>query len=78
MNYEHPNNGHVEKGYGSFSWLWVFLFGQIYWAINGVWRHVVASILLGLLTVGISHFIYSFFTYSIIRNHYSQMGWKQV
>lgn len=76
MNFEHPDNGHVEKGYGLLSWLWVLLFGPIYWAVKGVWRHVVASILLGFLTFGISHLIYPFFTYSILRKHYLRTGWR--
>ena len=46
MIYKNPVNDHTEKVCGSFSCLWVFLFGPIYWAFKGVWRHAVLHFLL--------------------------------
>ncbi len=78
MIYKHPTNDYREKIYGKWSWLWVFLFGPAYWAIKGVWTHCVAHFLLSIATFGVAHFIYPFFTYAILENHYEKNGWIRV
>ena len=76
--FKNPDNGHVEKAGGALSWLWCFLFGPIYWAVKGVWRHAVANLAFAFLTVGLCQFVYVFFTYLILRNHYRKIGWQEV
>ena len=76
MEFINPDNGYTETAGGGLSWLWVFLFGPIYWAVKGVWRHAVVHLALALITFGAAHFVYPFFTYSILRKHYLTSGWK--
>ena len=78
MMFKNPANGYTEKGYGALTWLWVLLFGPLYWAVKGVWSHFIAHILLSLATLGVAHFVYPFFTYSILRGHYGKKGWEMV
>ena len=60
MEFTNPENGYTETPGGGLSWLWVFLFGPIYWAIKGVWRHAVVHLVLALITFGAAHFVYPF------------------
>ncbi len=76
--FENPQNGFREDAYTHISWLWVFLFGPLYWAGRGVWRHVFIHLILALISFGIAHFIYPFFTSQILLNHYQRSGWKLV
>ncbi|MAU41801.1 MAG: hypothetical protein CMF31_09275 [Kordiimonas sp.] len=78
MLFKNPQNDYIEDSASILSWLWVFLFGPIYWAVRGVWTHMVAHFFLGIATFGIAHFIYPFFTYSILRNSYYKKGWIPV
>ena len=78
MKFENPANGHVESSSSSLSWLWVLLFGPLYWAFRGVWRHAVVHFILAPITLGLAHIAYTFFTYKILNNHYRKMGWKSV
>ena len=75
MQFTNPTNNHTETVYGPISWLWVLLFGPIYWAVKGIWTHAVVHLALALLTFGIVHLIYPFLTYRIIRKHYLKIGW---
>ena len=78
MKFKNPVNNYLEDVSGSFSWLWVFLLGPIYWAVKGIWRHAVVHLILALVTFGIVHLIYPFFTYAILRKHYNSIGWKEI
>lgn len=74
MKFRNPSNGYTKET-SSLAWLWTLLFGSIYFAVKGIWPHVVASLFLGLLTCGISWLIYPFFASSIIRKNYLRRGW---
>lgn len=76
MRFENPSNGYVEES--SLAWLWALLFGCFYFAIKGIWTHVVISLFLGLLTYGFSWLIYPFFATGIIRKSYLKKGWKEI
>jgi hypothetical protein len=78
MYFKNTQNNYVEESATILSWLWVFLFGPIYWAVQGVWRHVFVHLVLAIITFGVAHLIYPFFTYSIIRKHYLRRGWVEV
>lgn len=73
--YKHPEHDYSES-FGKITWIWVLLFGPIFWAVKGVWTHFAAHLLLAIITIGIAHLIYPFFTYKILHNHYRKLGWK--
>ena len=75
MLFKNPTNGYVEDSATTLSWLWVLLFGPLYWAVRGVWTHFVAHFVLAIISFGILHLVYPFFTYSILRKHYLKNGW---
>ena len=52
--------------------VWSFLLGFL------VVGDILAFIYLGLASYGIIHFLYPFFTYSILRKHHQRMGWVKV
>tara|TARA_B100001057_G_scaffold404253_1_gene416787 strand:+ start:489 stop:728 length:240 start_codon:yes stop_codon:yes gene_type:complete len=78
VKFKNSKNDFTENASSSLSWLWVFLFGPLYWAAKGIWRHAVVNLFLAIITFGICQFIYPFFTYSIIRKHFLKIGWKEV
>jgi len=45
MVFKNPSNGYQEKVTG-FSFLWALIFGVLYFAYKGVWRHFVIGIIL--------------------------------
>ena len=78
MRFKNPANEYIEDASSKLSWLWVLLFGPIYWAVRGVWRHCFTHLVLALVSFGIAHLIYPFFTYGILEKHYRKMGWIEV
>jgi hypothetical protein len=77
MKFKNPNNGYVEE-ISDWVWLWVLLFGCIYFAVKGVWTHAAVGLILAFLTWGISWLIYPFFARGIMRRHYLRRGWSEV
>ena len=77
MRFRNPANGYVEEVSGV-AWLWVLLFGCIYFAVKGVWTHAIAGFLLACFTLGLSWLIYPFFASGIMHKHYMRQGWRQV
>ena len=57
--FKNPQNDYVEGV--SLAWLWVLLFGTIYFAVKGVWGHALVSFIFAFITWGISWLIYPFF-----------------
>ena len=92
MKFKNPTNNHTESAYSPLSWLWVLLFGPIYWAVRGVWRHAVVHFFVGLLGIMLSpltlfisagvslivHILYAAFCFPILNKHYMRMGWQPV
>ena len=78
MKFKNTRNNYTETVSTPISWLLVFLFGPIYWAVKGIWRHAVVHLILAIISFGVIHLIYPFFTYSILRKHYLKLGWKEV
>lgn len=77
MKFKNPSNGYIEE-VSSMAWLWVLLFGTIYFAVKGVWTHFLVSLIFALLTLGISWLVYPFFASGIMRKHYLKKGWFEV
>lgn len=59
----------------SIPFLWCLLFGFIYFIYKGIWTHAVISLLLAIVTAGVSWIIYPFFASEIVRNKYLRDGW---
>ena len=76
MTFANPTNGYTEKVNHPF--LWTLIFGSFYFALKGVWRHFVISLLLASATLCISWLIYPFFAKNILRSHYLRLGWREV
>ena len=76
MYFKNPHNNYVEKV--SIPWLWVLLFGPIYFIVKGIWVHAIASILLALVTYGLSYLVYPFFAAKIVRKYYLRKGWDEI
>jgi len=70
-----PQNNYTETLYYANVTFWTFIFGIFYFAYKGVWTHFAISLILAILTAGISWLIYPFFTHSILKSHYLQKGW---
>lgn len=75
MVFENPANGHVEESV--YCWVWTLLFGPLYFAVKGIWGHVLISFVAALLTFGISILIYPFFAEEVVRGHYLKRGWVE-
>ena len=75
--YKNPSNGYVETA-SSIAWLWVSLWAPIYFAVKGIWTHAILSLVLGIVTFGISNLVYVFLANSIIRKSYLKKGWQEI
>jgi hypothetical protein len=58
------------------SWLWCLLFGGLFFAFKGVWKHFVISFVLSVVSFGVAWFIYPFFARKIVINSYLERGWS--
>ncbi len=74
MRMTNPSGASVKVA-GPTSWLWVLLFGSLYFLVKGMLGHMFISAIIAVFTFGISWLIYPFFTYRIIKNHYIHKGW---
>jgi len=75
--FKNPSNGYIEE-VSRDAWLWVLLFGCVYFAIKGVWTHAIAGFLLAICTCGTSWLIYPLFAADIMKRHYLRKGWVQI
>lgn len=75
--FKNPANGYTEE-VSRDAWLWVLLFGCIYFAVKGVWTHATAGFLLAFFTCGLSWLIYPLFAADIMKRHYLRKGWIQI
>ena len=73
MIFKNPSNGYQEKVTG-FAFLWALMFGVLYFAYKGVWRHFVIGVILNFVTLGTVWLIYPFFAKIIVVNQYRKSG----
>src|ERR1700722_6463009 len=73
MRYKNPSNDYEEKI--NDAGLFCLLFGPLYFAGKGVWTHAVISLVLALVTFGISWLFYPFFARGIVEQNYLRKGW---
>lgn len=76
MTFMNPANGYREEA--DTAWLWTLLFGSLYFAVKGIWSHAVVSLILAVVTAGLSWLVYPFFAAGIVRAHYLRQGWIEV
>ena len=57
---------------------YVLLGGPVYFAVNGVWSHTAASMILAIVTAGLSWLVYPFFAKRVMREYLVAHGWKAV
>lgn len=76
MKFRNPSNNY-EDDVGA-AGLWCFLFGFVYFAVKGVWTHAVASLILAIMTGGISWLLYPFFAKQVVEKNYLRKGWIKV
>lgn len=77
VRFRNPMNGHTEEVPRNV-WVYVLLFGGIYFAIKGVWTHAVASFVAAFFTFGASWLVYPIFAKKVMLTHYLRNGWIQV
>ena len=73
--YVNQTNGYTER-VGP-AWLWVLLFGALYFAYRGMWRHAILLFLLVLPTFGIAWVYYILTARRHVERHYLERGWAQ-
>jgi len=76
LRFRNPANGYTETI--SSPGLWTFLFGCFYFGAKGIWVHAAASLVLAVMTAGISWLVYPFFASRFIRQHYLRSGWIEL
>ncbi len=76
MRFKNKQNGYIEET--SLTFLWVLLFGIFYFLYKKIWNHFFISLGVGIITAGISWFIYPFYGKGIVRQHYLRTGWIEV
>ena len=54
------------------------LFGSLYFAYKGAWKHALLSLVAAMVTFGISWLIYPFFAYRCVTESYLERGWEQI
>lgn len=77
IRFKHPMNGYAEDVPPDV-WVYVLLFGGIYFLVKGVWTHAVVSFVAAFFTFGVSWLIYPMFAKKIMISHYLRKGWIPV
>lgn len=86
--YRNPVNGY-EETVSSASSFWAFFFGVFWFAVKGLWGHVVIQLLLGAVLLGslggpgfmlylVVNAIYCALAPSILEKSYLRRGWVEV
>lgn len=92
MRFKNPQNGYVEEGWTSISWLWCFLLGPLYLAGRGLWGPAVISFFLnaaaysvlshveglGLFLLCAVNFFFAARVQEMMTSYYMRKGWLEV
>lgn len=76
--FRNPSNGYTQSVHPLTAFAGCLLFGVLYFAYKGVWRHAIISFFAALMTFGIAWIIYPFFAYQCVRTAYLERGWQEV
>jgi len=72
-----PSNGYTQTVKPLTAFAGCLLFGVLYFAYKGVWKHALISFVAAFMTFGISWLIYPFFAYGCVKNAYLERGWRE-
>jgi len=76
--YENPSNGYREQFSQVPVMALTLLFGCLYFAYRGVWKHALISFVAAFMTLGLSWLVYPLFAYQALRTSYLERGWKEI
>ena len=76
--FKNTRNGYKQSVTQSGAFLGCLVFGAIYFAYKGVWKHFFIGWLAAFCTLGISWLVYPFFAYQCVRHSYLERGWQEV
>jgi hypothetical protein len=71
-------NGYTQSVEPLTSFAGCLLFGVLYFAYKGVWKHALIAFFAAFMTLGISWVIYPFFAYKCVTGSYLERGWQRV
>lgn len=77
LYFKNPSNGYIAQ-VPKIAFLWVLLFGSFYFLVRGIWLHAIISLILAIVTGGLSWLIYPFHARDILEIHYLEKGWIRV
>lgn len=77
MTFKNPANDY-EVEVNNLAILWAILFGPLYFIVHSVWSHFFISLVLAVLTMGLSVPFYALAAPQIVRNKYMSNGWVAV
>ncbi len=72
-----PQNGYTQSVSQTGAFFGCLLFGVLYFAYKGVWRHALISFAAVFLTFGISWLVYPFIAYRCVEQSYLERGWRR-
>lgn len=76
--FQNPSNGYVHYVDNISVFLGCFLFGSIFFLLVGEFAHSFISLVLAILTAGISWLIYPFFAPGIIKRKWLRKGFIEL
>jgi cell division protein FtsX len=77
-SFKNLQNGYTQSVSQAGAFLGCLLFGALYFAYKGAWKHALISFCAAFCTLGISWLIYPFFAYRCVENSYLERGWKRL
>ncbi len=60
------------------AFVFCLIFGPLYFAVQGNWRHAIAAAVLAAVTDGVSWLIYPFFIRRLTLAHHERTGWRRI
>ncbi len=76
--FKNPQNGYTQSVSQAGAFFGCLVFGVLYFAYKGAWRHALISFGAAICTLGVSWLIYPFFAYRCVEHSYLERGWKRV
>lgn len=78
MKFKNPSNNYEVQPLGALSWFWCLCFGPFFFAAKMMWGLAILSLVLAVLTAGISHLVLPFFLKKLVRKYYLRKGWIEI
>lgn len=74
MRFRQPKSGNTADIYDPV-WVPALIFGTVYFLYKQLWLNAIISLIAAIATVGLSWFVYPFFSHMLVRWEYRQRGW---